>query len=80
MLHLANFIVGSVGEMGIVGFGIRVAVGAAPGAQRSEAERVYLCSFSYGASKQRALHEASTGPVDEGADRTVLRSVHISAC
>ena len=80
MLHLANFIVGSVGEMGIVGFAIRVAVAAAPGAQRSEAERVYMCAFSYGASKERALYEASTGSVDEGADRTVLRTVHISAC
>jgi TPP-dependent pyruvate/acetoin dehydrogenase alpha subunit len=58
--------------MSIVGSEIPVAVGAAPGAQRSEADRICLYSFGYEASNERDLREGLNRSGRQGANRTVF--------
>jgi 2-oxoisovalerate dehydrogenase E1 component len=57
-MHLADFSVGSLGESGIVGAGIPIAVGAALSAQMRGTDRVCLCFFGDGAANAGPFHEA----------------------
>ena len=57
-MHLADFSVGSLGESGIVGAAIPVAVGAGLAAQMEGAGRVALCFFGDGAANEGVCHEA----------------------
>ncbi|MCA9513239.1 MAG: thiamine pyrophosphate-dependent dehydrogenase E1 component subunit alpha, partial [Myxococcales bacterium] len=57
-MHLADFAVGSLGESGIVGAGIPVAVGAALSARVRGDDAVCIAFFGDGASNQGAFHEA----------------------
>ena len=57
-LHLADFAVGSLGESGITGSSIPIAVGAALSAQVLGDGRVGLCFFGDGAANQGVLYES----------------------
>jgi pyruvate dehydrogenase E1 component alpha subunit len=57
-MHLADFTVGSLGESGIVGSAMPVAVGAALSAQVRGTKQVCLCFFGDGAVNTGAFHEA----------------------
>ncbi len=57
-LHLADFAVGSLGESGITGSSIPIAVGAALSAQVLGDGRVALSFFGDGAANQGVLYEA----------------------
>ncbi len=57
-LHLADFSVGSLGESGIVGSGMPVAVGAGLSAQVRGSGQVALCFFGDGAASEGAAHES----------------------
>jgi pyruvate dehydrogenase E1 component alpha subunit len=57
-MHLADFKVGSLGESGIVGSAIPVAVGAALSAKMRGSGQVVLCFFGDAASNTGAFHEA----------------------
>lgn len=57
-LHLADFAVGSLGESGIVGSSIPIAVGAALGSHVLGNGRVSLAFFGDGAANQGVLYES----------------------
>ena len=57
-MHLADFSVGSLGESGIVGGLIPVAVGAALSATLRKSGQVSLCFFGDGASNEGVFHES----------------------
>ena len=57
-MHLADFSVGSLGETGIVGAGLPIAVGAALSASMRGTDQVCLCFFGDGASNSGLFHEA----------------------
>lgn len=57
-MHLADFSIGSLGESGIVGGSIPVAVGAGLSAKLQKSGQVCLCFFGDGAANQGAFHEA----------------------
>lgn len=57
-MHLADFSVGILGESGIVGSSIPVAVGAALGSRLRKSDRVALCFFGDGATAQGIFHES----------------------
>ncbi len=57
-MHLADFSVGSLGESGIVGASIPVAVGAALSARVRDSGQVCICFFGDGASNQGTFHES----------------------
>jgi TPP-dependent pyruvate/acetoin dehydrogenase alpha subunit len=57
-MHLADFSVGSLGESGIVGSGVPVAVGAALSAQVRGSDQVSLTFFGDGAANEGVVHEA----------------------
>lgn len=57
-MHLADFSVGSVGESGIVGSGMPLAVGAALSARLRGTDQVCLCFFGDGAANCGPFHES----------------------
>lgn len=57
-MHLADFSVGSLGESGIVGSAMPVAVGAALSAQMRSSGQVSLCFFGDAAANIAAFHES----------------------
>ncbi len=57
-MHLADFSIGILGESGIVGSALPVAVGAALGSKMQGNDRVVVSFFGDGASNQGACHEA----------------------
>lgn len=57
-LHLADYSVGSLGESGITGSSIPIAVGAGLSAQVLGEKRVALCFFGDGAANQGVLYES----------------------
>ena len=57
-MHLADFSIGILGESGILGSSVPVAVGAALAAKLREENFVSLVFFGDGASNQGALHES----------------------
>ena len=57
-MHLADFDIGILGESGIVGSALPVAVGAALGSKMQGNDRVVVAFFGDGASNQGACHEA----------------------
>jgi len=57
-MHLADFSIGILGESGIVGSALPVAVGAALGSKMQKTDRVVVSFFGDGASNQGACHEA----------------------
>ena len=57
-MHLADFSIGILGESGILGSSVPVAVGAALAAKNREENFVSLVFFGDGASNQGALHES----------------------
>jgi TPP-dependent pyruvate/acetoin dehydrogenase alpha subunit len=57
-MHLADFTVGSLGESGIVGSGVPIAVGAGLAADVRGSDQVALAFFGDGASNAGGIHEA----------------------
>ena len=57
-LHLADYAHGSLGESGITGSSIPIAVGAGLSAQTLGEERVAMCFFGDGAANQGVLYES----------------------
>ncbi|MDJ0847534.1 MAG: thiamine pyrophosphate-dependent dehydrogenase E1 component subunit alpha [Myxococcota bacterium] len=57
-MHLADFSVGSLGETGIVGAGIPIAVGAGLSARVRGSDQVCIAFFGDGASNQGTFHES----------------------
>jgi pyruvate dehydrogenase E1 component alpha subunit len=57
-MHLADFSVGSLGESGIVGGMLPIAVGAGLSSTMLGTGRVCLCFFGDGAANEGAFHEA----------------------
>ena len=57
-MHLADFSIGILGESGIVGSSVPVAVGAGMGAKMQGTDRVSMCFFGDGASNQGAVAES----------------------
>jgi len=57
-LHLADYSVGSLGESGITGSAIPIAVGAALSAQVLGENRVAICFFGDGTANQGVLYES----------------------
>jgi acetoin:2,6-dichlorophenolindophenol oxidoreductase subunit alpha len=57
-MHLADFSVGSLGESGIVGSGVPIAVGAGLSAQVRGSDQVALSFFGDGASNSGGVHES----------------------
>lgn len=57
-MHLADFAVGSLGESGIVGSAMPVAVGAALSAQLRGTDQVVLCFFGDGGANCGPFHES----------------------
>ena len=57
-MHLADFSVGSLGESGIVGGLLPVAVGAGLSAKMRETDQVCLCFFGDGAANEGTFHES----------------------
>jgi pyruvate dehydrogenase E1 component alpha subunit len=57
-MHLADFSIGILGESGILGSSIPVAVGAALGSRLQKNDRVAVCFFGDGASNEGAFHES----------------------
>jgi 2-oxoisovalerate dehydrogenase E1 component len=57
-MHLADFSVGSLGESGIVGAGLPIAVGAGLSAKMRASSQVCLCFFGDGAANSGPFHEA----------------------
>lgn len=57
-LHLADYAVGSLGESGITGSSIPIALGAGLSAQVLGENRVALCFFGDGAANQGVLYES----------------------
>jgi pyruvate dehydrogenase E1 component alpha subunit len=57
-MHLADFSIGILGESGILGSSIPVAVGAALGSRLQKNDRVSVCFFGDGASNEGAFHES----------------------
>ncbi|MCL5960814.1 MAG: thiamine pyrophosphate-dependent dehydrogenase E1 component subunit alpha, partial [Chloroflexi bacterium] len=57
-LHIADFRVGIIGAMGIVGGGLPVATGAALASKMQRDGRVVVCFFGDGASNQGTFHES----------------------
>jgi TPP-dependent pyruvate/acetoin dehydrogenase alpha subunit len=57
-MHLADFSIGILGESGILGSSIPVAVGAALGSRLQGTDRVAVCFFGDGASNEGSFHES----------------------
>lgn len=57
-MHIADYSVGMLGAMGIVGSGMPVAVGAAWSSQYRRSGQVVACFFGDGAANEGAFHEA----------------------
>jgi acetoin:2,6-dichlorophenolindophenol oxidoreductase subunit alpha len=57
-MHLADFSIGMLGESGILGSSIPVAVGAALGSRLQGTDRVAVCFFGDGASNEGSFHES----------------------
>jgi len=57
-MHIADFSIGVVGAIGIVGAGIPIANGVALTSKLKKTGRVVACFFGDGASNQGAFHEA----------------------
>lgn len=57
-MHLADFSIGILGESGILGSSIPVAVGAALGSRLQKNDRVAVCFFGDGASNEGSFHES----------------------
>ena len=57
-MHLADFSIGILGESGILGSSIPVAVGAALGSRLQGNDRVAVCFFGDGASNEGSFHES----------------------
>jgi 2-oxoisovalerate dehydrogenase E1 component len=57
-MHLADFSVGSLGESGIVGAGMPIAVGAGLSAKMRGTDQVSLCFFGDGAANCGPFHES----------------------
>lgn len=56
-MHIADFSVGVVGAIGIVGAGIPIANGVALASKMKKTDRVVACFFGDGASNQGTFHE-----------------------
>lgn len=57
-MHIADFDIGMLGAIGIVGGGIPIAVGAGLSAWYSDSERVSVCFFGDGAANEGSFHES----------------------
>ena len=57
-MHLADFSIGILGESGIMGSSIPVAVGAALASRMQGKDQVAVCFFGDGASNEGAFHES----------------------
>ena len=57
-MHIADFSIGMLGAIGIVGGGIPIAVGAGLSAWYSGEERVSVCFFGDGAANEGSFHES----------------------
>ncbi|MCY3797977.1 MAG: thiamine pyrophosphate-dependent dehydrogenase E1 component subunit alpha [Chloroflexi bacterium] len=57
-MHIADFEIGMLGAIGIVGGGIPIAVGAGLSAWYSGSDRVSLCFFGDGAANEGSFHES----------------------
>src|SRR5256886_16346502 len=65
-MHLADFSIGSVGETSILGSGIPIAAGAAPGGKKQGTDRGCLCFFRGGAPHEGGVHQRlNPAPVRE---------------
>ncbi len=57
-MHIADFKIGMLGAIGIVGGGIPIAVGAGLSAWYSGSDRVSVCFFGDGAANEGSFHES----------------------
>ncbi len=57
-MHIADFDIGMLGAIGIVGGGIPIAVGAGLSAWYQDSERVSVCFFGDGAANEGSFHES----------------------
>ncbi|MCY3978875.1 MAG: thiamine pyrophosphate-dependent dehydrogenase E1 component subunit alpha [Chloroflexi bacterium] len=57
-MHIADFEIGMLGAIGIVGGGIPIAVGAGLSAWYSGSDRVSVCFFGDGAANEGSFHES----------------------
>ncbi len=57
-MHIADFDIGMLGAIGIVGGGLPIAVGAGLSAWYSDRERVSVCFFGDGAANEGSFHES----------------------
>ena len=57
-MHIADFDIGMLGAIGIVGGGIPIAVGAGLSAWYTDSERVSVCFFGDGAANEGSFHES----------------------
>ena len=57
-MHIADFEIGMLGAIGIVGGGLPIAVGAGLSAWYSDSDRVSVCFFGDGAANEGSFHES----------------------
>lgn len=57
-MHIADFEIGMLGAIGIVGGGMPIAVGAGLSAWYSDSDRVSVCFFGDGAANEGSFHES----------------------
>ena len=57
-MHIADFDIGMLGAIGIVGGGIPIAVGAGLSAWYQDTDRVSVCFFGDGAANEGSFHES----------------------
>ena len=57
-MHIADFDIGMLGAIGIVGGGLPIAVGAGLSAWYTDSERVSVCFFGDGAANEGSFHES----------------------
>ena len=57
-MHIADFDIGMLGAIGIVGGGLPIAVGAGLSAWYTNSDRVSLCFFGDGAANEGSFHES----------------------
>lgn len=57
-MHIADFDIGMLGAIGIVGGGMPIAVGAGLSAQYTDCDRVSVCFFGDGAANEGSFHES----------------------
>ncbi|MGQ9552097.1 MAG: pyruvate dehydrogenase (acetyl-transferring) E1 component subunit alpha [Candidatus Bathycorpusculaceae bacterium] len=57
-MHIADFTIGMLGAVGVVGAGLPIAVGAGLSVKLRETDQVVACFFGEGASNQGTFHES----------------------